>query len=61
MTRKEFNSVRDADGGSKNVALIVTVMMIGWWPNVELLGSVVSPGWMFYCAVVNSNLASSRS
>ena len=61
MVGKEFNSVRDADGFcSWDVALIVTVIMIGW-SNVESLGSVVSPGREFSCAVANNNLASSRS
>ena len=61
MGRKEFNSVRDADGFcSLNVALIVTVIMIGR-SNVEPLGSVISPGWAFSCTAVNNNLASSWS
>ena len=61
MVGKEFNSVRDADGfRSWGVAFIVTAMMI-CWSNVESLGSVVSPGWAFSCAVGNNNLASSRS
>ena len=61
MVRKEFNSVRYTDGFcSRNVAMIVTVMMIGR-SNVESLGSVVSLGWTFSCAIVNNNLASSRS
>ena len=61
VARKEFNSVRYTYGFcSWNVALIVMVMMIGW-SNIESLGSVVSPGWAFSCAVVNNNLASSWS
>ena len=56
MVRKEVNSIRDADGFcSWDVALIVTVMMIGW-SNVESLGSVVSPGWAFSCPVMNTTL-----
>ena len=59
--RKEFNSVKYTDGFcSWNAALIVTVMVIGWF-NVEPLGSVVSPEWAFSYAVVNNNLASSWS
>ena len=39
--RKEFDSVRYADGFcSWNVALLVTIMVIGW-SSVEPLGSVV--------------------
>ena len=49
--REEFNCVRDADGFCfRNVALIVTVMMVGWF-NVESLGTVVSPGWAFIFSV----------
>ena len=61
MVRKEFNCVRDADGFCfRNVALTVTVMMVGW-SNVESLGSVGSPGWAFICAVVNEYFAACRS
>ena len=61
MARKEFNCVRDEDVFcSRNVALIVTVMMVDW-SNVECMDSVGSPGWAFIFAVVNNNLASSRS
>ena len=42
--KKEFNSVRYADGFcSWDVALIVMVMAVGW-PNVESLCAVISPG-----------------
>ena len=61
MVREEFNCVRDADGFcSRDVALIVMVMMVGW-SNAESLGTMVSPGWAFVCSVVNNNFAARRS
>ena len=56
---KEFNSVRDTDGFCcRDVALIVTVMVVTW-PNVEFLCAVISPEWSLSCSVVNNHLASS--
>ena len=60
MVGEEFNYVRAADGFCcRDVALIVTVMVIGW-SSVESFGAVVSPGWAFICLVVNDYFAACR-
>ena len=54
------STVLEVDGFCcRDVALIVTVMVVGW-SNVESFGAVVSPGWAFICLVVNNNFAACR-
>ena len=61
MVWEEFNCIRDVDGFcGRDVALIVTVMMVGW-SNVESFRSMGSPAWAFICLVVNNHFAICRS
>ena len=56
----KFYCVRDADGfGCRDVALIVTVMVVGW-STVESFDAVGSPGWGLICSVMDNNFAACR-